>query len=55
MFLPFDLRVSHRKQAVGEAMLIVGACGSVAANDKKELPPTVAAIRRDRLRDLTFP
>jgi transposase len=34
----------NAQAAVDEAMLIVGACVSVAANDKKELPPTVAAI-----------
>ncbi|MGH8335721.1 MAG: transposase [Gammaproteobacteria bacterium] len=36
---------SYNAQAVvDEAMLIVGACVSVAPNDKKELVPTVAAI-----------
>ena len=34
----------NAQAAVDEAMLIVGECVSVAANDKKELPPTVAAI-----------
>jgi transposase len=34
----------NAQAAIDEAMLIVGACVSVAANDKKELPPTVAAI-----------
>ena len=34
----------NAQAAVDEAMLIAGACVSVAANDKKELPPTVAAI-----------
>jgi transposase/cytochrome oxidase assembly protein ShyY1 len=34
----------NAQAAVDEAMLIVGACVSVAANDKKELPPTVAAL-----------
>ena len=34
----------NAQAAVDEAMLIVGACVSVAANDKKELPSTVAAI-----------
>lgn len=34
----------NAQAAVDEAMLIVGACVSVAANDKKELVPTVAAI-----------
>jgi hypothetical protein len=35
---------SNAQAAVDEAMLIVGACVSVAANDQKELRPTVAAI-----------
>ena len=34
----------NAQAAVDEAMLIVGACVSVAPNDKKELGPTVAAI-----------
>ena len=34
----------NAQAAVDEAMLVVGACVSVAANDKKELPPTVTAI-----------